>query len=522
MTPARRPAGAPEPRRPAPREAALWLLAACLVCFGGSTIASLGFYHDDWATLRHPFFAAGGLWDTLRSLAVNEPKAVLRPLSLLGWALPYWAFGFEPLPWHLLGWLVNAWIAFGVLRLARRYGVPDSAGLLGGILFLGFPNKDATFFWPTIANNAHSLALLIEAALAHLDWVETGRRSRLAAALAWLLACFADYDQALLMAPVLLFAPGWRGWRPPRRAAIGAGCGVALTGVYLAFKFRVLPVLAGAEFVHPVRWGFDRLAAVGADALASAAGPEVWGAALRAAGDALADAPFAALAGLALPWAALSRFKDAGRPGRVDPALYAFGAAFFFLSYAPLVPSLYRFDGLTHFNRLNNLGAFGIALASAGLIGSRAGAAPRRVAAALGGLLLAAHAGFALYWAEAWRLERQVRDAVIRELPNWPRDRTLIVRPPGYQVAGKAPVFVDRWDILSAVKVWTRDPGREADILVAGTRPAGDGLAHRGRFRPYSAVSFLDWRTERIVDGSPAALQALLSNDGAAAQRLGK
>lgn len=37
---------------------------------------------------------------------------------------------------------MNSWIAFGLFRLARRFGVGDAAALLGAFVFLGFPNKD--------------------------------------------------------------------------------------------------------------------------------------------------------------------------------------------------------------------------------------------------------------------------------------------------------------------------------------------------------------------------------------------
>ena len=54
--------------------------------------------------------------------------------------------------------------------------------LLGALLFLVFPDKDATMFWPVAIPISLALLMFLSAYRLHLSYVETGRRLSLASA----------------------------------------------------------------------------------------------------------------------------------------------------------------------------------------------------------------------------------------------------------------------------------------------------------------------------------------------------
>ncbi|MBI3288893.1 MAG: hypothetical protein HYZ74_05185 [Elusimicrobia bacterium] len=481
-----------------------WILAAAIVCYGGSALFQLGLYHDDWPVLEHMVFAPRGFFSAMAALAAGEPKQLLRPLSVPIFAALYTAFGTWAAGWHLVGLAANAWISWGLFRLARRYGVAEAPALAGALLFLGYPNKDSTYFWNIAGLNAYSLLFLVEALVAQADYAASGGRRRLIAAVSWFGACLASYDQSLLMAPVFLLAPGWKARRPPPRAVTGFLAAAAVTATYCGYKFGLAPRFAAEG--RAMEFSLARVPGLIRDAAAAQGGWNMWMAAWQGAVIALRAVPLVAAAGLLIPAAALIGRED---KSRVDSGLFALAAAVLVLSYAVFIPTSYPISPISHFNRLNNIGAFAVALAAAGA----AARVPRRLGArglaALAAACLAAHAGLALYWVVSAQMQERVRLILMANLSSWPARRALLVRPQANMVFDRAPVFLESWDIGGAVHLWTGDRTRRAFVIRPGVVPAPGGVILSNQLAPYDTVTLLDARSATVQNADPARVEAL-------------
>ncbi|MEK7388535.1 MAG: hypothetical protein AAB036_02430 [Elusimicrobiota bacterium] len=483
----------------------VWLGFAGLVCYAGVSITRLGLYHDDWPTLEHMVFAPDGFWSALGALARGEPKLLLRPLSLPIFAGLYSLFGLSPLGWHLVSWAANVWIAWGLMRLARGYGIGEGAAMAGALLYLGYPNKDSTYFWCLVGLNAYSLVFLVEALVAHAQYVETGRASRLALSLGCLGVCLASYDQSLLMAPVWLLSPGWKDRRPPGRAWTGFYGAAVVSVLYCMYKFVAAPVFVVEP--RPMSLSLARVPEVLMSGAAAQFGWDMWAGAIEAVVVALRYHPGLAAAGIVIPGLAL-RGRAVGRG--VDRGVFGLAVGMMALSYAVFIPSHYRMDPISHFNRFNNIGAFATALAAAGA----ASAASRRGAAwalaGLAGACLVAHSGFAYYWIVSAEMQERVRRIIVANSGAWAAGRALLVRPPAYMVGGRAPVFLESWDVGGAVHIWTGQRDRRVYVTRPGVEAADGGVKILKDFIPYSGLALLDARTGTLKNADRDGLEALL------------
>ena len=137
-----------------PRESPVWPAAfialATFLCYGGWGLTRLGFYHDDWPLLYHMSLMGGRFWDTAFG-QLQGTAHIYRPLSVLCWALPFWLFGLKAAFWQASMAGLTAALCLVFYQLLRRFGAPPVHALLAALLFLAFPNKDSTLFWPATA-----------------------------------------------------------------------------------------------------------------------------------------------------------------------------------------------------------------------------------------------------------------------------------------------------------------------------------------------------------------------------------
>jgi hypothetical protein len=464
----------------------VFLGSAAFICWGGLQITDLGFYHDDWPLLLRLQTSNLPLWPRLLAEYANGVH-LYRPLTPFAWTLPHAAFGLNPLPWQFLALSINLLMAGSVYRLLRRFDLSTEAAALCSVLFLAYPNKDATLFWPDVALIlTFSLAMFTESYLRHLDYVTHGRsRDRWLSAVC-LLACFCAYEQCFFLLPLWLITPEGSG-----RARVGASLKSAAAAwtAFAFYKFLLLPAL----FPYPKSLEISvlRIGYTVYTALRTHFDPRYWlylGGCLL---DALRAHPWLSLTALALPWAAA---WAAPRPGRSSGAwrLILLGLGFFVLGYLPIALSTYVPTPYNMMNRLNQIPALGVVLVMAGLWARRPDTRQARVAMALlCGAFLTIHITFADYWVESYRQQHEVGTLVKQHSAQWPADKTLIVRLRTRYVGERAPVFDAYYDVSAALNLWTGQR-RPADIWSPRMTPKPKGLFVEGRVYPYDEVLLLD------------------------------
>ncbi|MEQ1920664.1 MAG: hypothetical protein ABL955_15855, partial [Elusimicrobiota bacterium] len=109
-----------------------------------------------------------------------------------------------------------------------------------------------------------------------------------------------------------------------------------------------------------------------------------------------------------------------------------------------------------------------------------------------GAAALLTHAGFAGIWAESYRRQIAIKQALVAGIPRLKDASGLLLRLPERYVAGKAPVFDAHWDITAALSLWT---GLKlgADVVRPETRFEPDKIARpNGRTMPRRGLYLLD------------------------------
>src|SRR5581483_10400756 len=192
-----------------------------------------------------------------------------------------------------------------------------------------------------------------------------------------------------------------------------------------------------------------------------------------------------AVAGAVVPAAAFLAPEGAPEQGDAPRRLALLGLAIFALGTLPVAISDYTPDYWNHFNRLNQVPLLGLVLCAAAFARIALPRAGARVGAALAAFFIIAHAGFASVWAEAYRRELLIRDLVAGAAPYWPADKTLMLLEPRLYVDKKAPIFLANWDITGAVRLWTGDPGRQADVVGPGMRFTSTEMVSPNWRKPY-------------------------------------
>lgn len=473
----------------------LFLLAAAFLCYGGPAIARLGFYHDDWILLSYMRFAPAGFVPAMEGLLRNIPTLWFRPLGLPLYSLLYRLFGLNPVGWQACLLLTNALAAYALFRILLRFSVSERTALLGSLLFLCWPSKDATMFWPFVIINSTSLLAMLAAYLAHLDFVETGRRRSLALSAAAVVVSLTLYDQCVFLFPLWLVTPGLLDKGVPARAKLGATTAAGATAAYLLFKLVFVPRVLLVPFNKTFTLTVFHFLMTYLRGVEANLGPRLILFSLRSLRAAFAAAPFVAAAAAALAWLAPGRSSET-RPRPEGPvALVLLGAGVFLLGYLPIAVSDYWPTPIDHTNRINQVPAAGLVL---GLIGCGSLVlAPRRLeraAVVLASVLLAVHVGLAGTWAESYRRQLEVRDLILANLPRWTADKLLLVMLPERYVNGKAPVFDAPYDISGAARIWTGDEGRQADTVTPRMVFVPGGIAGASGLIPYGSTLLLDVR----------------------------
>ncbi|MBI5597915.1 MAG: hypothetical protein HY928_17665 [Elusimicrobia bacterium] len=468
------------------------LALAVLVCYGGAGFLRLGFYHDDWPLLGYLLQHGGGFLASVAGQLAGTTH-LYRPLSPVIWAAAYHLFGFTAPGWHAAAMLLTWGGGLTLWSILRAHRAPPAAAFLAAVAFIAFPNKDATLYWPvTSLQNSTSLLLFLLSYRSHAAHLETGSRAALAAVPVFLLGAMAAYDQAFFMLPVWLLAPG--ALAPASRSRLKAS--LALAGgalvLYSLYRFVLVP-----HFIAPprsVQFSVKHALFVYYMALRAVLDPRWILYLLRCAGQALVWHPLLSLAALSLPPLALRLLRGGTEPERAPASsLLLWGGAVYLLGYLPFCLSAYAPTAYDQMNRTNHLSAVGAAALLCGLSMlpalRRAGTA---ALCALAAFFLTVHVAFSEIWVESYRRQLAVRDAVLAHLPDWPVEKTLLVRLSDLYVARKAPVFLTDYDVTYAVRVWTGDWERKAIALSHWVRFEPDGAKTQERAMPYGSVLLLD------------------------------
>jgi hypothetical protein len=370
-----------------------------------------------------------------------------------------------------------------------------SLAVLGGLIILAHPSKDANLFWPLNVISPLSLLFYLVGHLAFLAHVESGGLRPLAACLGALLLSMTTYDQTAFLPLCWMITPGLfkEGFSP--RAKKGVLLALGLVAAFLCYKLFLAPRLFEIPYSKAVLLSPTQFLKTYLGGLNALFGPSLLLGILTGLWRSAAS-PLVLLLGLALPWLCLSLFRrsDAGQRSAPADSLALLGAAVFLLGYLPVAFSDYVPTPLNHQNRINLAPSLGIVLAALGCVAGKIpmGRGPV-VLAACAGVFLAASAGFAKTWAESYRLQCGVVELVERKLPSWPQDKLLLVLLPDRYVDRKAPVFDAYWDISGAIRLATGDARRRAAVVSPRMRFEPDRIIEAGHADlSYGEVVLLD------------------------------
>jgi hypothetical protein len=472
----------------------LILLIAAFFCYGGPRIVRLGFYLDDWILLSYMRFAPPGFFSSFKALTAANGGLLFRPLDAPLLAGLYTLFGLHPTAWQAALLLTNVLLAFAAGRLLARYGVSPRMAAFGALLFLVWPNKDATMFWPLAINNSMSLLAMLAAYLAHLEYVEGGRGGFLGLSVALTLVSLSLYDQCLFLFPLWLVTPRLLENGVPTRAKRGAWAAAAATGVFLFYKFAFVPGILGVHYNKTFVFSPSHFFLTFFAGLNAAFGLRLMKFCLLSLRVAFKVSPVLAAIAALYPWIMPKLPNPSPQPRRAAAVtLVLLGALIYLLACLPIAVSDYFLTPINHMNRLNEVPVLGLILALIG-IGTLTIEARllERVACVLASLLLAIHVGLPCFWVESYRRQNLVRAQVLENLGRWPADKTLLLMLPERYVAGKVPVFDAHYDITGAIRIWTGDPTRRADTVTPRMDFLPDGVVTAMGKLPYESLVLLE------------------------------
>jgi tetratricopeptide (TPR) repeat protein len=310
--------------------------------------------------LLHDFAGLGKIWFSRASLDYFPLKSSVQWVLWHGW-------GNQPAAYHVTSLLLHVLSAFLFWRLLAKLGV--RLAWLGGILFVLHPLVVESVAWISELKNTLSLALLLGAMLAYLNYDEArpGKRPAYLVSLGLFLLAMLSKSTVVMFPGVILLHAWWRRGRIGRRDAWASlpfflvSLALGLTTLWFQHH-RAMP---GEASVH-LGGFFSRVAGAGL-AIAFYLSKCIWPGGLlpiypRWAVDPPAPAQFLPWLGLAVILGGLwSRRAGVGRT-----VLFGFG--FFLLNLLPVlgfVPMAYqRVAGVAdHFAYLPLLGLVGLAAA---------------------------------------------------------------------------------------------------------------------------------------------------------------
>jgi tetratricopeptide (TPR) repeat protein len=365
-----------------PRSASFWLPAAAL------GLAAIGIYG--------PSLSGGWVWDDTSELTQNpilrDPRGLARiwagigtpdyfPLKTsLQWLL-WRVWGDSPAGFHLLSLGLHLLCAFLFWRLLAKLGL--RLAWLGGLLFVVHPLVVESVAWAAELKNVLSLAFLLGAMLAYLDYDDggAGRRRAYLGSLLWFLLALLSKSSVVMLPAVLLLYGYWRTGRISRRAWLASApfFGLSLLLGLVTVYFQTQRALA--VWTIPIGGLASRLAVAGTS-LAFYLGKALWPFGLHPMyrqWDVNPPTP-----GEFLPWLGLALLLAWAwsRRGGVGRAVLL-GGGFFVLNLLPVlgfVPMSYmHFSWVAdHFAYLPLLGLLGLAVACADGVWRWAGELPAR------------------------------------------------------------------------------------------------------------------------------------------------
>ena len=159
------------------RPSELRALLALLLLFLGPSLASTGFYLDDWHLLKNVRMDGDGSFlDGARQLLARNGYFRVRALNPVYFAA---LTRLESAAGMRLVMLAeDATVAVLLFILLRRLTSSRSLALLAAALAFALPVSCAVHVWAAASQQIFSCALLLASLNLHLSWWERGRRSR--------------------------------------------------------------------------------------------------------------------------------------------------------------------------------------------------------------------------------------------------------------------------------------------------------------------------------------------------------
>jgi hypothetical protein len=460
----------------------------------------LGFYSDDWAFLGslhiygdHSMVGRSDLIDWAMYLRQ-------RPVQVPFQQLLFWAFGLNPLGYHLTNSLLLTAMAVMMHLVLRQLAIWRPLALALPIIFALLPHYSTDRYWFAAFGYVLSMALFFLSLYADL------RAAGSVDPLKWkflaliaLLVSALNYEVAiplfLLSTPliglryrVLPPGPEGRGWAWRHRRWLVMSNVVAIIGVVI---FKAMVTAGAPETPHEI---LRHIARIGIGSIAINLGSLGIGlpqAALWAAREASPTILIIGvlLAGLvaAYIWRAIRRSPEPFPTSAFWGYIILAGFVVFVASYAIFIPTeriLFTSTGIA--NRVGIAGAVGVAFVFVGVLGwlcrvvlPPGGWQASCFAAGVSGLALV---GFLLVnvqgaqWGQAWSQQRAALDEVREHMPT-PEPGTVVIIDGVCPYVGGAIVFESNWDVTGALQVTYRDPTIMGDVTSANLTIERDRLS---------------------------------------------
>ncbi|MGI8521304.1 MAG: hypothetical protein ACR2MC_12015 [Actinomycetota bacterium] len=461
----------------------------------------LGFYSDDWAFLG--------------SLHIFGDHSMVGRSELIDWAmyfrqrpvqipfqqLLFWAFGLNPLGYHLTNSLLLTAMAVMMHLVLRQLAIWRPLALALPVIFALLPHYSTDRYWFAAFGYVLSMALFFLSVYADLRGarsVSNPLKWKLLALIA-LLASALNYEVAiplfLLSTPLIALryrtlpdGPGRAGWAWRNRSWLIVGNVVAIAGVVI---FKAI-VTAGAPetpddlLLHVARLGIGSIA-INFGSLGIGLPQAVLWAAREASPTILIVGALLAVTVALYMWMVIMRTPEPFPTSAFWGSIILAGFVVFVASYAIFIPTeriLFTSTGIA--NRVGIAGAVGVAFVFVGVLGwlcrvvlPPGGWRASGFAAGVSGLALA---GFLLVnvqgaqWGQAWSEQRAVLGEVREDLQA-PEPETVVIIDGVCPYVGGAIVFESNWDVTGALQVTFGDPTLMGDVASANLTIGEDGLS---------------------------------------------
>jgi len=421
-------------------------LALCVAMLTAPFVSQLGFYSDDWSLLadfqRDLTNERFGIDTMLRGF---EP----RPLQGIYLAALFYAFGLDPLGYHVVNAVVRAAAMISFYWLLLRIRIDRPIAFAAAAILIIVPQRSTSRVWFSTFQIPLSMLLALLSLHAQLSFARTGKKHWLAAAIAFAVASIAAYE---IFAPIIvgfslwLLVEAWRAAsatrRPVRQVALAAAAifAVALTVLAkgllteraqrpdLQMYMKGLIRLVKPDYDWRTDGSLNIFATLDVNLWQPLVGLWKASAALLR-GDLGIHAVLAGLAVAGVTLWRLAQRNDETEGGRSAVRAILIGGAAFTLAHATfLISSQIMFSPTGIGNRALVGMALGVALGAAGLVAlatSRFSPETGRWAfASVGSLVLLTGSWrteqISRYWAESWSIETKLIASAKRDLKEIP------------------------------------------------------------------------------------------------------